>query len=195
MSFADWILSLHSLVSGLIGAGKHKHFRDPLPRPRPLSMSECRTTSRSYKTKPLLQVCRGHLFEALFSTVSRIRPATLTPIVILFLRKMVFNATVLYPASADLKFDLSYYLKTHMPLVKEKWGPYGLKEWKVVQFDNSPADGSKTYSFGAILTWEDADSVKKALGGEEAKIVFGDVQNFSNVGPLFLAGEIVGSSS
>jgi hypothetical protein len=26
---------------------------------------------------------------------------------------------------------MDYYLKTHMPLVQEKWGPSGLKSWKV----------------------------------------------------------------
>jgi hypothetical protein len=26
---------------------------------------------------------------------------------------------------------MDYYLNTHMPLVQEKWGPYGLKSWKV----------------------------------------------------------------
>jgi hypothetical protein len=26
---------------------------------------------------------------------------------------------------------MDYYLSTHMPLVQEKWGPHGLKSWKV----------------------------------------------------------------
>ncbi|KAJ4516872.1 hypothetical protein HRR75_003532 [Exophiala dermatitidis] len=107
--------------------------------------------------------------------------------------KMPANATVLYPAEADATFDMSYYLKTHMPLVSEKWGPYGLKDWKVVQFAAAP-DGSKPYSVAALLTWDSVESIHKALNSEEAKIVLGDVQNFSNKGPLFLPGDIVGTS-
>ena len=106
---------------------------------------------------------------------------------------MVFNATVLYPQESDSKFDLSYYLKSHMPIVEKNWGHYGLKDWKIVEFAAGP-DGSKPYSIGAVLTWESEEGLQKALGGEEAKTVFGDVPNFSNKQPVFLSGNVVGSS-
>ena len=32
--------------------------------------------------------------------------------------------TVMYPAGEA--FDTDYYLKTHMPLVRDRWGPHGL---------------------------------------------------------------------
>lgn len=83
-------------------------------------------------------------------------------------------------------------LASHMPLVQKHWGPYGLEDWSVVEFAAGP-DGSKPYSIQAILTWKDGESLQKALAGEEAAIVFGDVKNFSNKGPLFLAGSVVGS--
>ncbi|OAL29157.1 hypothetical protein AYO20_09310 [Fonsecaea nubica] len=106
---------------------------------------------------------------------------------------MAVNATVLYPAEEGATFDMNYYLKTHMPLVSEKWGQYGLQGWKVIQFQAAP-DGTKPYSVGALLTWETADGLKKALSSQEAQTVFGDVPNFSNKSPLFIAGDIVGSS-
>ena len=106
---------------------------------------------------------------------------------------MVFNATVLYPAESDSTFDLSYYLKSHFPIVDKNWGPFGLKEWKVIEFAAGP-DGKKPYSIGAVLTWESEDGLKQALGGEEAKNVLGDVPNFSNKSPVFLMGNVVGSS-
>ncbi|KIV97077.1 hypothetical protein PV10_00872 [Exophiala mesophila] len=106
---------------------------------------------------------------------------------------MSANATVLYPAEGDSTFDLDYYLKTHMPLVAEKWGPYGLKNWTVVKFNPGP-DGSQTYTYGAILTWDSAESIGKAVSSESAKVVMGDVVNFSNKAPIFLTGGIVGQS-
>lgn len=106
---------------------------------------------------------------------------------------MPANATVLYPADADATFDLDYYLKTHMPLVQEKWGKYGLQGWSVVKYSPGP-DGGKTYTYAALLTWDSPESIGKAMQGEETKEVLGDVQNFSNKGPVFLTGEIVGTS-
>lgn len=38
---------------------------------------------------------------------------------------------VIYEKGTDFKMD--YYLKTHMPLVQEKWAEFGLKSWKVRQ--------------------------------------------------------------
>lgn len=35
--------------------------------------------------------------------------------------------TVVYPAKEGAKFDMDYYLKSHMPLVEKTWKSYGLK--------------------------------------------------------------------
>lgn len=107
---------------------------------------------------------------------------------------MPVNCTILYESAPDAIFDMSYYLKTHMPLVAEKWGPYGLTGWSVLQFADGP-DGSKPqYSVQATLTWENGEQVAKALGGKETEEVMEDVKNFSNKGPIFLVGNVVGSS-
>ncbi|KIW96785.1 uncharacterized protein Z519_02176 [Cladophialophora bantiana CBS 173.52] len=105
---------------------------------------------------------------------------------------MVATVTVLYP-TPDLEFNMEYYLSTHMPLVFSKWLSYGMKEWKVVKFEDSP-DGTKPYSVAAVMTWESMDALKTALKGKEVEVIFGDVPNFSNKYALFLNGEVVGES-
>ncbi|EXJ83658.1 hypothetical protein A1O1_07282 [Capronia coronata CBS 617.96] len=106
---------------------------------------------------------------------------------------MPANATVLYPAESDATFDMAYYLKTHMPLVYEKWAKYGLTGWEVIEFAPGP-DGSKPYSVAGVLHWESADNIGKAMGGEETAAVMEDVKNFSNKSPVFLIGNVVGTS-
>ena len=81
-----------------------------------------------------------------------------------------------------------------MPLVAEHWGPHGLVDWKVVEFGASPVDGKKPYSVQAILTWKDRAAMDAALGDKDAAgKVFGDVGNFSNKAPMFIAGDVKGS--
>jgi hypothetical protein len=36
---------------------------------------------------------------------------------------------VLYANEDNIKFDMNYYLKKHMPMVLEIWGPFGLIDW------------------------------------------------------------------
>ena len=107
---------------------------------------------------------------------------------------MVYNATVLYPNEDDATFDMDYYLKTHMPLVMDTWGTHGLKKWEVIKFAAGPDGGKPQFSVQAILSFENADSVKNALASEETAKVFGDVKNFSNKGPVFLSGDVTGTS-
>ena len=47
--------------------------------------------------------------------------------------------TVMYPVGEA--FDTDYYLKTHMPLVKDRWGPLGLKSAQAIK-GIAKADGS-----------------------------------------------------
>lgn len=44
---------------------------------------------------------------------------------------MATHVSVLYPRSA--KFNMEYYLSTHMPLVQKSWASYGLKKYTVTQ--------------------------------------------------------------
>lgn len=86
---------------------------------------------------------------------------------------------------------MDYYLKTHMPLVQEKWEKHGLTDWKVVQFQPGP-DGSKPYDVQAILTFKDAQSLATA-SEKDGGPVFGDIPNFSNQQPLLLNGDLISS--
>ncbi|KAH7038247.1 uncharacterized protein B0I36DRAFT_77382 [Microdochium trichocladiopsis] len=96
---------------------------------------------------------------------------------------MAISIGVAYPKGAN--FNMEYYLSTHMPLVQARWGPFGLKSWKVVKFDeNSP------FSVQASLEWETEEQVNKALQSEEAKEIFGDVSNFTDSKPELMRGVV-----
>jgi len=100
---------------------------------------------------------------------------------------MPATVTVLYPQG--VKFNMDYYMSTHMPLVGNKWTSYGLQSWKVLQFgDDAP------YKVQATLEWDSMESFQKAASGPEVKDVMGDVPNFSDKDPVLMPGEVVGTS-
>lgn len=102
---------------------------------------------------------------------------------------MSLSVTVLYPAKEGAKFDMDYYLKSHMPLVSQRWGPHGLKQWYVSDLRESKG----TYSVQATLIWESGlDGFQKA-NAEHGAEVMGDVANFSSEHPVIAVGGIVGT--
>lgn len=98
------------------------------------------------------------------------------------------TVTVVYPSGG--KFDMDYYMSTHMPLVEKHWKSYGLKSWKVLKFGDD-----KPYSVQATLEWGSMADFEKAASGPEVSTVMGDIPNFSDKEPVLLPGEIVGTSS
>lgn len=104
---------------------------------------------------------------------------------------MGVEVTVLYPNEEDASFDMDYYLATHMPLVSESWQKYGLKGWRVVQFQPGPDGAKPQFSVQATLIWDSLEDVQKAMGSEETKKVLGDVPNFSNKNPILIGGPVL----
>lgn len=99
--------------------------------------------------------------------------------------------TVVYPRpsqpEAALKFDYDHYYKVHMPLVQEVWGPHGLKSWTVTEH----SDKDEPYFLQCRLDWDSVEDFKKASTAEGSEKVFADIQNFTDITPKVLKGEIV----
>ncbi|KAI2466870.1 hypothetical protein F4781DRAFT_334310 [Annulohypoxylon bovei var. microspora] len=88
------------------------------------------------------------------------------------------------------KFDLDYYLKTHMPLVQKAWASFGLKSWKVAHYTNPDS----AYVVQAWLEFDEMSQWDKASTAPEAEPVFADIPNFTNVSPDKLFGTLAGSA-
>ncbi|KAF4455742.1 hypothetical protein F53441_1941 [Fusarium austroafricanum] len=91
---------------------------------------------------------------------------------------------VVYPSGPS--FDLDYYLKTHMPLVASKWGPHGLKDYKILTFQEGAP-----YQIQATLEWDSVEAFDKAAASEAAAAVMGDIKNFYSGNPMILKGPVV----
>ena len=87
---------------------------------------------------------------------------------------------VSYPPTEGATFNREYYLATHMPLVKEKWGSAGLTD-AVAMF---PDDESPASLAVAVLTFTDGAARDAAISGPDAAEVFGDVANFTTISPV-----------
>lgn len=106
---------------------------------------------------------------------------------------MATTITVLYENVDDATFNLDDHLAKHMPLVDEKFKPFGIKGWRVLKAVGTPFGGKPAYSVIANLEFDTADQFRAAVAAEGGP-VFGDVPNFSNKDPVVVIADLVGSA-
>lgn len=104
------------------------------------------------------------------------------------------TVTVIYPNTEGAKFDMKYYLATHMPLVSEKWGPHGLQAWRITQFTSTASGEKPPYLVEAKLEFASLDAFHAAAKAEGGP-VFGDVPNFTDISPAVLFGDVKGDKT
>jgi uncharacterized protein (TIGR02118 family) len=99
--------------------------------------------------------------------------------------------SVMYQIGSGQKFDLDYYMKTHIPLVGSRWGSAGLKGSQVLRGIGSPSGDPAMYHIIALLDFESLDAFKAAAEAH-GKEIFADIPNFTNVQPSIQFNERVG---
>ena len=88
------------------------------------------------------------------------------------------------------------YLNSHIPKVKEIWGPHGLTDWKVVKYGPGPDGQPGPFQVSAILTFKDMGALGAAMQDPGSKYLQEDPKNYTDEASgkiVFLAGEEVAS--
>lgn len=92
------------------------------------------------------------------------------------------SIVVTYPRSPDSTFDADYYAKTHVPLARKHWEPYGMTGAEIL----FPVDDDQPYAAMVILRFADQAAIDKAMTSPGTPEVMGDVPNFTNIQPSVL---------
>lgn len=96
--------------------------------------------------------------------------------------------TVMYPAGEA--FNTDYYLKTHMPLVKDRWSPFGLKSAQAIKGVAKPDGSAPDYQMTALFTFGSIEDFK-AAGKAHGKEIFSDIPNFTKAQAVVQINDIV----
>lgn len=101
----------------------------------------------------------------------------------------MIKVSVLYPNSADSKFDMNYYLTKHMPMVKQKLGS-ACKGMAVEQGIAGGAPGAPaTFIAMGHLTFDSVEAFQNAFAPHAAAIM-GDIPNYTNTQPTVQISEV-----
>lgn len=89
--------------------------------------------------------------------------------------------SVIYQLGSGQKFDLDYYMKSHVPLVGSLLGPLGLKRTQFLHGTGAPS-GPPATELIALLEFDSVDAFGAAMEKHGAAIL-GDIANFTDAQP------------
>ena len=99
------------------------------------------------------------------------------------------KVSVLYPNTAGCKFDMTYYLTKHMPMVRQKLGP-ACKSMAVEEGIAGGAPGAPaTYVAMGHLYFDSTDAFQAAFG-PHAQAILADIPNYTNTQPTIQISEV-----
>lgn len=101
----------------------------------------------------------------------------------------MIKVSVLYPARPGARFDMDYYLSTHIGLVRDRLSP-ALKGVAIeVGLSGAEPGTEPTYAVMAHLNFDSIDAFGAAFG-PHAEAIMGDVPNYTDIEPVVQISEI-----
>ena len=98
--------------------------------------------------------------------------------------------SVYYPLAGGKKFDLDYYLDSHVPWVKELLEPMGMREIRIHQ-GVAPAPGAEPeFGYIADLYFDSMDEMNAALA-EHGPKTQADIPNFTDCTPIIQISNVL----
>jgi uncharacterized protein (TIGR02118 family) len=101
----------------------------------------------------------------------------------------MIKVSVLYPHKDGASFDMDYYLSSHIPMVRQKFGA-ACKGVAVEQGLAGGAPGTKpAYTALAHLLFDSVESFQAAFGPHAATIM-ADIPNYTSIQPVIQISEV-----
>ena len=101
----------------------------------------------------------------------------------------MIKISVFYPAQNGARFDMDYYLKVHMPMVREKLGE-ACKSMAVEQGLSGITPGTPpVYCVLAHMVFESVEKFQSAFA-PHASAIMADIPNYTSLQPVIQIGEV-----
>lgn len=106
----------------------------------------------------------------------------------------MIRVIVSYPTTAGARFDLDYYLNTHIPLVARLMGG-AMQGWAVDQGLAGGAPGSAPeFTIQAHLLCDSVEAFQAAMASHGAEIM-ADVKNYTDIPPRIQINQVLGEQA
>ena len=101
----------------------------------------------------------------------------------------MITVSVFYPHKEGSKFDMDYYMNSHIPMVQEKLGE-ALKGAAMVQGLGGPEAGSPPIYTAMIHMQFDSVEAFQGSFGPHAEAIMADIPNYTDVQPAIQISDV-----
>ena len=99
--------------------------------------------------------------------------------------------TVLYPKTAESRFDMDYYLTKHVPLTRERVTPAGAIGIDLEEgLAGGAPDSPPAYAMIGHIKFNTIEELQAALAAHGPELI-ADIPNFTDVQPLLQISRVV----
>jgi len=102
----------------------------------------------------------------------------------------MIKVSVMYPNKAGCKFDHSYYVNKHMPMVKSKLGN-ACKSYTVDKGLAGGAPGAPATYIAMCHIFSDSVEAFQAAFGPHAQSIMADIPNYTDLTPVIQISDVV----
>jgi uncharacterized protein (TIGR02118 family) len=93
-----------------------------------------------------------------------------------------------YPRQPGKKFDMDYYIHTHLPLVWKKFSPFGLQKIEVDKGAEKPGGGPSPFFAIGYLYFDSLADFQKCYAATGKEVV-DNIPIYTDVVPMIQVGE------
>ncbi len=101
----------------------------------------------------------------------------------------MIRIAAVYPFQSGKKFDLDFYLNSHLPMVRKKFGPFGLKKIEVDKGVESLNGGASPFFAIGYLYFDTLENFRQGFKAVGAEIV-ARIATYTDVTPMIQIGEV-----
>jgi uncharacterized protein (TIGR02118 family) len=101
----------------------------------------------------------------------------------------MIKVSVLYPNNPDSKFDVDYFINTHIPLVQSKLGAACKGVGIEVGLAGGEPDAPPAYIAMGHLHFDSVGAFQSSFG-PHAEELLADIPNYTNTQPVFQVSEV-----
>ena len=104
----------------------------------------------------------------------------------------MIKVTILYANEAGKKFDVDYWVNTHVPMVQRLLGPMGLVRGELEKgVSGTDPNAPPPYVVVGHLYFNTTDEVHAGFSAHGREIM-GDIKNYTDIQPQFQISETIG---